>query len=93
MTVREILRELVLRPSTEADDPGPVLAFAGEIGESLGARATRIENGARPALLLAWGTPRLLFSGHLDYPRKHGRPPQVPPGGIPPRAMVCPFPS
>src|SRR5881296_1755374 len=25
--------------------------------------------------------------------RQHGRPPQVPPGGIPPRAMVCPFPS
>jgi len=72
MTVREILRELVLRPSTEADDPGPVLAFAGEVGQSLGARVTRIENGARPALLLAWGTPRLLFSGHLDTVPRSG---------------------
>jgi succinyl-diaminopimelate desuccinylase len=66
MNVREILRELVIRPSSESDDPGPVLALAEEIGRGLGARATRIANGDRPALLLAWGIPRLLFSGHLD---------------------------
>jgi succinyl-diaminopimelate desuccinylase len=72
MTVREILRELVLRPSTEHDDPGPVLAYAESIAVGLGARVSRIENAARPALLLAWGTPRLLFSGHLDTVPRSG---------------------
>ncbi len=66
MNVRQILRELVMRPSSEADDPKPVLELAEEIGRGLGARVTRIANGDRPALLLAWGKPRLLFSGHLD---------------------------
>jgi acetylornithine deacetylase/succinyl-diaminopimelate desuccinylase-like protein len=66
MKVREILRELVLCPSSEADDPRPVLALAGEIARGLGARATPVPNGDRPALLLSWGTPRLMFSGHLD---------------------------
>jgi succinyl-diaminopimelate desuccinylase len=66
MKVREILQELVLTPSSEADDPRPVLALAERIGTGLGARATRIPNRGRPALLLAWGRPRLLFSGHLD---------------------------
>ena len=66
MKLREILQELVLAPSSEADDPRPVLAVAERIGRDLGARATRIPNGDRPALLLAWGRPRLLFSGHLD---------------------------
>lgn len=66
MNVREILKELVLRPSSEADDPLPVLALAVEIGKGLGAKATPVPNGDRPALLLSWGRPRLLFSGHLD---------------------------
>jgi acetylornithine deacetylase/succinyl-diaminopimelate desuccinylase-like protein len=66
MKVREILRELVLCPSSEADDPRPVLAIAEEIGKGLGATATPVANGDRPALLLSWGRPRLLFSGHLD---------------------------
>lgn len=66
MKVREILQELVLAPSSEADDPRPVLALAEGMGTALGARATRIPNGDRPALLLAWGKPKLLFSGHLD---------------------------
>jgi len=66
MKVREILKELVIRPSTEADDPGPVLALAEGIAVGQGAKVTRVPNGDRPALLLTWGKPRLLLSGHLD---------------------------
>jgi succinyl-diaminopimelate desuccinylase len=66
MNVREILKEMVLRPSSEHDDPRPVLDLAEEIGKRLGARATPVANGDRPALLLTWGRPKLLFSGHLD---------------------------
>ncbi|MEP7027961.1 MAG: M20/M25/M40 family metallo-hydrolase [Candidatus Eisenbacteria bacterium] len=66
MKAREILRELVLCPSSEADDARPVLRLAEEIGRGLGGKATPIPNGDRPALLLSWGKPRLLFSGHLD---------------------------
>ena len=66
MKVREILRELLLCPSSEADDPRPVLAAAARIGAGLGGKATPVPNGSRPALLLSWGTPRLMFSGHLD---------------------------
>jgi len=72
LNVREILKELVLRPSTEADDPAPVLAVAESYGKALGAQVRRIENGARPALLLSWGEPRLLFSGHLDTVPRSG---------------------
>jgi len=66
MNAREILLELVRRPSSEHDDPRPVLEFAGDVATRLGATATAVPNGDRPALLLSWGTPRVLFSGHLD---------------------------
>lgn len=66
MRVREVLRDLVMLASTEHDDPFPILDYVEEHGRSLGARVTRVPNGERPATLLAWGTPKLLFSGHLD---------------------------
>ena len=66
MNVRTILKELVAVPSSEHDDPKPILALAEGIGTGLGARATPVANGDRPALLLSWGKPRVLFSGHLD---------------------------
>ncbi len=72
MNVRELLKELVLRPSTEADDPAPVLAVAEAHARELGATVRRIDNGDRPAVLLSWGVPRLLFSGHLDTVPRSG---------------------
>ena len=66
MRVREVLRDLVLLASTEADDPAPVIEYVEAAGRVLGADVTRVPNGERPATLLSWGTPRLLFSGHLD---------------------------
>lgn len=72
MRVREILRELVLLPSTEEDDPRPILRFVGQQGKALGAKVTPVPNGDRPAVLLAWGRPRLLFSGHLDTVPRSG---------------------
>ncbi|MGH7726790.1 MAG: M20 family metallopeptidase [Candidatus Eiseniibacteriota bacterium] len=72
MRVREVLKELVLLPSTEADDPAPILRYVIERGRELGARATHVPNGDRPAVLLHWGRPRLLFSGHLDTVPRSG---------------------
>ncbi len=66
MNARQLLFELVRRPSSEHDDPRPVLDFAGDVATRLGARTTHVLNGDRPALLLSWGKPRVLFSGHLD---------------------------
>ena len=66
MNARELLKELVRHPSSEHDDPRPILDFAGGVGTGLGARATTVANGDRPALLLSWGKPKVLFSGHLD---------------------------
>jgi acetylornithine deacetylase/succinyl-diaminopimelate desuccinylase-like protein len=66
MRVREVLRDMVLLASSEHDDPRPILDYVEEAGKALGATVTPVDNGARPATLLAWGTPRLLFSGHLD---------------------------
>ncbi|MEO6463866.1 MAG: M20/M25/M40 family metallo-hydrolase [Candidatus Eisenbacteria bacterium] len=66
MNVRARLKDLVALPSTEHDDPGPILAYVSAAGRDLGARVTPVPNGARPAVLLSWGKPRLLFSGHLD---------------------------
>ena len=66
MNARQLLLELVRRPSSEHDDPRPVLEFAGDVATRLGATATPVPNGDRPALLLSWGKPRVLFSGHLD---------------------------
>jgi succinyl-diaminopimelate desuccinylase len=66
MRVRDVLRDLVLLASSEADDPKPILDYVEGAGRALGARVTPVPNGDRPAVLLAWGAPRLLFSGHLD---------------------------
>jgi hypothetical protein len=63
MNARELLKELVRHPSSEHDDPRPILDFAGGVGTGLGARATTVSNGDRPALLLSWGKPKVLFSG------------------------------
>jgi acetylornithine deacetylase/succinyl-diaminopimelate desuccinylase-like protein len=70
--VRDVLRDLVALPSTEADDPRPILDYVSQAGRDLGARVTAVPNGAHPAVLLAWGRPRLLFSGHLDTVPKAG---------------------
>jgi len=72
MNVRTRLKELVALPSTEHDDPRPILDYVSEAGRGLGARVTPVPNGTRPAVLLSWGTPRLLFSGHLDTVPKAG---------------------
>jgi acetylornithine deacetylase/succinyl-diaminopimelate desuccinylase-like protein len=77
MNVRTILKEMVAIPSSEHDDPRPVLELARGIGEGLGARATAVANGDRPALLLSWGKPRVLFSGHLDTVPVSGSPKQT----------------
>jgi acetylornithine deacetylase/succinyl-diaminopimelate desuccinylase-like protein len=66
MRVRDLLRDLVMLASSEHDDPRPVLDYVEGAGRALGAEITPVENGARPATLLSWGVPRLLFSGHLD---------------------------
>jgi succinyl-diaminopimelate desuccinylase len=66
MNVRTRLRDLVAIPSTEHDDARPILAYVSAAGRDLGARITAVPNGDRPAVLLSWGRPRLLFSGHLD---------------------------
>ena len=66
MNVRTRLKDLVALPSTEHDDPRPILDYVAAAGRELGARVTPVPNGDRPAVLLAWGKPRLLFSGHLD---------------------------
>ena len=66
MNVRTRLKELVAIPSTEHDDPRPILDYVSAAGRDLGARVTPVANGDRPAVLLSWGKPRLLFSGHLD---------------------------
>ena len=72
MNVRTRLKDLVALPSTEHDDPRPILDYASSAGRDLGARVTPVPNGDRPAVLLSWGTPRLLFSGHLDTVPKAG---------------------
>ena len=72
MNVRTRLKELVALPSTEHDDPRPILDYVSSAGRDLGARVTPVPNGDRPAVLLSWGTPRLLFSGHLDTVPKAG---------------------
>ncbi len=72
MRVREVLKDLVLLPSAESDDPLPILAYVAERGRDLGARVTKVPNGDRPAVLLSWGPPRLLFSGHLDTVPRSG---------------------
>jgi acetylornithine deacetylase/succinyl-diaminopimelate desuccinylase-like protein len=72
MNVRTRLRDLVAIPSTEHDDARPILEYVTTVGRDLGARATVVPNGDRPAVLLAWGRPRLLFSGHLDTVPKAG---------------------
>lgn len=72
MNVRTRLRDLVTLPSTEADDPRPILDYVSAAGRELGARVTAVPNGDRPAVLLSWGRPRLLFSGHLDTVPKAG---------------------
>jgi succinyl-diaminopimelate desuccinylase len=72
MNVRTRLKDLVALPSTEHDDPRPILDYVSSAGRDLGARVTPVPNGDRPAVLLAWGTPRLLFSGHLDTVPKAG---------------------
>ncbi len=66
------LRDLVVLPSTEHDDPAPILEYVRTVGCDLGARTVTVRNGTRPAILLAWGTPRLLFSGHLDTVPRSG---------------------
>src|SRR5262245_57908678 len=72
MNVRTRLKELVALPSTEHDDPRPILDYVSAAGRDLGARVTPVANGDRPAVLLSWGRPRLLFSGHLDTVPKAG---------------------
>ncbi len=72
MNVRRRLRDLVVLASSEHDDPAPILEYVRTAGRDLGARVIPIKNGDRPAILLAWGTPRLLFSGHLDTVPRSG---------------------
>lgn len=72
MKVRQRLRDLVVLASTEHDDPTPILDYVRTAGRDLGARIETVKNGDRPAILLAWGTPRLLFSGHLDTVPRSG---------------------
>lgn len=72
MNVRSRLRDLVLLPSSEHDDPAPILDYVRSAGRDLGARVVPVRNGDRPAILLTWGTPRLLFSGHLDTVPRSG---------------------
>ena len=72
MNVRSRLRDLVMLASSEHDDPTPILDYVRAAGRDLGARMVEIRNGDRPALLLAWGSPRLLFSGHLDTVPRSG---------------------
>jgi len=72
MNARRRLHDLVGIPSTEHDDPAPILAYVKEVGCELGARVVPVKNGSHPAILLAWGTPRLLFSGHLDTVPRSG---------------------
>jgi succinyl-diaminopimelate desuccinylase len=66
MNVRTRLKDLVALPSTGHDDPRPILDYVAAAGRDLGAKVTPVPNGDRPAVLLSWGRPRLLFSGHLD---------------------------
>ena len=66
MNARRRLRDLVVLASSEHDDPTPILDYVRTAGRDLGARIINVKNGDRPAILLAWGKPRLLFSGHLD---------------------------
>jgi len=72
MNARRRLRDLIALPSSEHDDPAPILDYVRAAGRDLGARIVNVKNGDRPAVLLAWGTPRLLFSGHLDTVPRSG---------------------
>ena len=53
MNAREILLELVRRPSSEHDDPRPVLEFAGDLATRMGAKATSVPNSRVRSALVA----------------------------------------
>ena len=65
-TAEELLRKLVLIPSSNTDDKHGIVKFAVRHLEHLGFKCRLLGGAAAPAVLASRGSGGLLLSGHLD---------------------------